>query len=109
MNLDEGTRKRSADPAGAERGTICRWLLPALLLCSAIPASAQFELGGSVFAGGGGHSESAGHCLRLDATLGEASVGTASGGAFTISAGYAARFDPANRDALFDTGFEDCL
>lgn len=85
---------------------LCAAITTAILI--ALPAFAQFQLDGAVLTGGGGHSESTGHCFRLDATLGEPSAGSSSGGAFALTAGHAARFDPGTRDLLFDTGFEAC-
>jgi hypothetical protein len=75
---------------------------------AAMPASAEFQVDASVVAGGGGHGESAGGCLRLDGTIGETLAGTVSGGAYAISAGHWAGFDTRSRDALFHAGFEEC-
>lgn len=75
---------------------------------AAMPASAEFQVDASVVAGGGGHGESAGGCLRLDGTIGEVLAGTVSGGAYAISAGHWAAFDTRSRDALFHAGFEEC-
>lgn len=97
-------------PAAPKRARTVRGLYAgiATALLIALPALAQFQLDGAVIVGGGGHSESPGHCLRLEATLGEPSVGTSSGGTFALTAGHVARFDPGTRDTLFDTGFEAC-
>jgi hypothetical protein len=80
----------------------------AILLITALPASAQIAMSGSVLAGGGGRSASPGNCLRIDATLGQALAGTLSGGVFAITGGYWAKVDGRSRDSLFNTGFEGC-
>lgn len=100
-----GTRNACPTRARGIRG-LCAAITTGILV--ALPALAQFQIDGVVLPGGGGHSESVGHCFRLDATLGEASAGTSSGGSFVLTAGHAARFDPGTRDVLFDTGFEVC-
>jgi hypothetical protein len=81
----------------------------AILLITSLPASAQLAMSAFAIAGGGGRSSSAGHCLRIEATLGQALAGTASAGAFTITSGYWAGIDSRSRDSLFNTGFEECL
>jgi hypothetical protein len=81
----------------------------AILLLATLPASAQIAISGSVLAGGGGRSESAGHCFRVDGTLGQPVAGAISAGTFAITAGYWARVDGQGRDSLFNTGFEECL
>jgi hypothetical protein len=75
---------------------------------AAMPASAEFQVDASVVAGGGGRSESVGGCRRLDGTIAETLAGAVSGGAYAISAGHWAGFDTRSRDALFNTGFEEC-
>lgn len=59
-----------------------------LLLLSAAPASAQVgpQLTQSVVAGGGGVSTAG--TVRLDGTVGQGSVGTSSGGTFSLEAGF---------------------
>lgn len=79
-----------------------------LVVLTALPASAQVSLSGSVIAGGGGHGESAGGCLVLAGTLGEPTAGATSGGVFALTSGYWAQIDPSGRDKLFHDGFEEC-
>jgi hypothetical protein len=78
-------------------------------LLAALPASAQIMMSGSVLAGGGGRSTSAGGCLQINATLGQPLAGAISGGTFAITTGYWAMVDSRSRDSLFNTGFEECL
>lgn len=74
-----------------------------------LPATAQITLGPDAIAGGGGRSASAGGCLVLDGTLGQAVAGSASAGNFAVTSGYWAGLDSSSRDSLFNTGFEGCL
>lgn len=57
---------------------------------------------------GGGSAESSGGCRRLDATFGEAVVGRASGGNFTVVAGFQAVVAGSARDSIFRNGFQGC-
>ena len=101
--LNEHTR---ADPWRRHPGHHGAILLG--LLVFAIPALAQITLDAQVVAGGGGTSTSAGGCIGLNATLGESVAGVASGGGFSVAAGYWARVQPGSRDSLFNSGFEGC-
>lgn len=89
--------------AGASR-------LRLVLLAGAVlagPTVAQ-QIGSHVIAAGGGTSHSAGGCRMLESTLGQPAVGTASGGGFTVQAGYWAGPGRQRRDSVFSAGFEEC-
>jgi hypothetical protein len=103
-------RSIEMNPAVPARTRVVRSLCAgiATIVLVTLPALAQFQINGAVIVGGGGRSESPGHCLRLEATIAEPSAGTSSGGTFALTAGHAAQFDPGTRDILFDSGFEAC-
>lgn len=71
------------------------------------PTVAQ-QISSHVIAAGGGTSRSAGGCRTLEGTLGQAAIGTASGGEFTVQAGYWAGPGRQRRDSVFSAGFEEC-
>jgi hypothetical protein len=81
-----------------------------LLLAAAVlagPALAQ-QISSHVIAAGGGTSRSAGGCRVLEGSLGQPVVGTASGGGFTLQAGYWAGPGRQRRDSVFSGDFEEC-
>lgn len=77
------------------------------LLVLAWPALAQ-QISSHVIAAGGGTSRSAGGCRVLEGTMGQAAVGTASGGEFSLHAGYWAGPGSQRRDSVFSGDFEEC-
>lgn len=83
-------------------------LIATLLGLSTFCASAQVLIDGHVIAGGGGTSRSAGGCLILDGTMGEPATGHASGGNFSIAAGFWASIGSGERETVFNSGFEGC-
>lgn len=80
-------------------------LLAAVLLAG--PALAQ-QISSHVIAAGGGTSRSPGGCRVLEGSLGQPAVGTASGGGFTLQAGYWAGPGSQRRDSVFSGDFEEC-
>jgi len=79
----------------------------ALVLVASANA-ADFAIEASVIAAGGGRSSSAGGCLKVDASIGQDTVGLSAGGSFSVRAG----FWPAiakRPDSLFNNGFQECL
>lgn len=87
------------------------WTMAGMIVLALIawPAMAQITPGPDAIAGGGGRSASAGGCLVLDGTLGQAVAGSASAGNFAVTSGYWAGHDSSSRDSLFNSGFEGCL
>jgi hypothetical protein len=73
----------------------------------AAPALAQ-QISSHVIAAGGGTSRSPGGCRVLEGGLGQPAIGTASGGAFTLQAGYWAGPGSQRRDSVFSGDFEEC-
>lgn len=71
------------------------------------PALAQ-QISSHVIASGGGTSRSAGGCRVLEGTMGQAVIGTTSGGAFSLRAGYWAGPGSQRRDSIFSGDFEEC-
>lgn len=82
-------------------------------------AIAAAVAGGAAYAGGlqivahaivpgGGNSASPGGCRRLEATFGEAVAGRASGGSYTVTAGFQANPSTHPRDSIFRNGFQEC-
>lgn len=57
---------------------------------------------------GGGRTESAGGCRRVEATFGEPAAGRSSGGAYAIIAGFQAGLAAGARDSIFHNGFQEC-
>lgn len=80
-------------------------LLAAVVLAG--PALAQ-QISSHVIAAGGGTSRSPGGCRVLEGSLGQPALGTASGGAFTLRAGYWAGPGSQRRDSVFSGDFEEC-
>ncbi len=80
-------------------------LLAAAVLAG--PALAQ-QISSHVIAAGGGTSRSPGGCRVLEGSLGQPAVGTASGGGFTLQAGYWAGPGRQRRDSVFSGDFEEC-
>lgn len=81
-----------------------------LLLASAVlagPVLAQ-QISSHVIAAGGGTSRSPGGCRVLEGSVGQPAVGTASGGVFTLRAGYWAGPGSQRRDSVFSGDFEGC-
>lgn len=81
-----------------------------LLLAAAVlagPALAQ-QISSHVIAAGGGTSRSPGGCRVLEGSLGQPAIGTASGGGFTLQAGYWAGPGSQRRDSVFSGDFEEC-
>lgn len=93
--IEQTQRRRAARPVAG--------LLLASLL--ALPAGSQ-TLTGSVIAGGGGRSASAGRCFRLDATVAQPLASVANGGTFTVTSGFLP--GRGDRDSVFSYGFEVC-
>lgn len=77
------------------------------LAALAWPSLAQ-QISSHVIASGGGTSRSPGGCRVLQGTMGQAAVGTASGGTFSLRAGYWAGPGSQRRDSLFSGDFEEC-
>lgn len=71
------------------------------------PALAQ-QISSHVIASGGGTSRSPGGCRVLEGSMGQAAVGTASGGSFSLRAGYWAGPGSQRRDSIFSGDFEEC-
>lgn len=89
---------------------ICARRLRPLLLAGAVlacPALAQ-QISSHVIAAGGGVSRSPGGCRVLEGSLGQPVIGTASGGAYTVQAGYWAGPGSQRRDSIFSGDFEEC-
>lgn len=92
-----------------------RWILR-IGVAAAIGAAMGWSLaqaGGlqvtaQVISSGGGSSESAGGCRRLEATLGEPVSGPSSGGPYTLVAGFQASISAGPRDSIFNDGFQEC-
>jgi len=81
-----------------------------VLLATAVlaaPALAQ-QISSHVIAAGGGTSRSPGGCRVLEGSLGQPAIGNASGGAFTLQAGYWAGPGRQRRDSVFSGDFEEC-
>lgn len=78
-----------------------------VLAVLAWPALAQ-QISSHVIASGGGTSRSAGGCRVLEGTMGQAALGSASGGAFSLRAGYWAGPGSQRRDSIFSGDFEEC-
>ena len=84
-------------------------------LCSLAAAAAQhadaptgggFQLARQVIAGGG-ITRASSTCFDIRSTVAEAVVGSAQGGAFSLTAGFLAD-DGAISESLFRSGFESC-
>lgn len=90
------------------RGSVLRprLLLLALALLAG-PTLAQ-QISSHLIASGGGVSRSPGGCRVLEGSLGQPALGTSSGGAFTVRAGYWAGPGSQRRDRVFSAGFEGC-
>lgn len=71
------------------------------------PALAQ-QITSHLIAAGGGTSRSPGGCRVLDGSVGQPAVGAASGGVFTLRAGYWAGPGSQRRDSVFSGDFEEC-
>jgi hypothetical protein len=84
----------------------CRLALLAAAVLAA-PAPAQ-QISSHVIASGGGASASPGGCLLLEGSMGQPAVGTASGGVYTVRAGYWAGPGSQRRDSIFSGDFEEC-
>lgn len=84
----------------------CRFAVLAFAVL-AWPALAQ-QITSHVIASGGGTSRSAGGCRVLEGSMGQAAVGTASGGVFSLRAGYWAGPGSQRRDSIFSGDFEEC-
>ena len=82
------------------------FLLLALAVLAA-PALAQ-QISSHLIAAGGGVSRSPGGCRVLEGSIGEPAAGAASGGGFTLQAGYWAGPGSQQRDSVFSAGFEEC-
>lgn len=100
--------RRTPVPGIAARLARRAAVVASMSLLATLPASAQFAIEHGVIAGGGATSASAGGCLSLDGTLGQALAGTMSGGTYAITSGYWTHIDMRSRDALFHSGFEAC-
>lgn len=85
------------------RGCLAAFALAIL----AWPSLAQ-QISSHVIAAGGGSSRSPGGCRVLEGTMGQAVVGTSSGGAFSVRAGYWAGPGSQRRDSIFSGDFEEC-
>lgn len=83
-----------------------RFILLALAVLAA-PALAQ-QISSHLIAAGGGASRSPGGCRKLESSIGQPAVGVASGGGFTLRAGYWAGPGSQRRDSVFSAGFEEC-
>ncbi len=102
-------------PLPSDRRTAGRSRLRRLALCAgvalALVATAQaadFAIEASLVAGGGGHSRSPGGCLAIDASIGQHTVGEATGGAFSVRAGFWPALADRPTDSLFHNAFEEC-
>lgn len=84
-------------------------VLATLLLSGAgwVIAGGGFVLADGRVIAGGGVAESAGGCLQLHGSLGQDTLGQASGGAFSVRSGFWAV--APRSDALFHHGFQECL
>ena len=85
---------------------VVRSVLAAGVLLLATDAGSQQITAQEIVSGGA--SRSAGGCLALRATLGEAVVGRASGGDYAVTAGFIAATAATPRDAIFHDGFQEC-
>lgn len=83
-----------------------RFLLLALAVLAA-PVLAQ-QISSHLIAAGGGISRSPGGCRVLEGSIGQPAAGTASGGEFTLRAGYWVGPGSQRRDSVFSAGFEEC-
>ncbi|MGE4072924.1 MAG: hypothetical protein AB7E72_17290 [Lysobacterales bacterium] len=102
------SRRGGVQAARSSAGWRRLTMLLILLLALALPVMAQVSLSGQVIASGGGHAESAGRCLELDGTFGEAVAGSASGGSFTLLSGFRTGDSVGSSDSIFRQGFEEC-
>ncbi|TDR38898.1 hypothetical protein DFR29_11841 [Tahibacter aquaticus] len=81
------------------------FLLAGTALCGT--ALAQ-QVTSHLIAAGGGTSRSPGGCRVLEGSVGQPALGAASGGAFTLRAGYWAGPGSQRRDSVFSGDFEEC-
>lgn len=98
----KGRRKRH------DRGGPSRWVLAACVQLLAAEAGSQ-QITAQATVSGGGIARSAGGCLALRSTFGEAVAGRASGGGYTVTAGFTAATAATPRDAIFHDGFQECM
>jgi hypothetical protein len=80
----------------------------AALALAATANAAEFAIEASVIAAGGGHSSSAGGCLAVDASFGQATVGLSEGGSFSMRSGFWPAVGDGQTDSLFNNGFQEC-
>ena len=88
-------------------------LLAALLATGALADAAAQSSGGAfrvdpAAIAGGGVSAARSACFKLSGTLGQAPLGSSSGGAFVVSSGFWVVPGPARPDDIFQDQFEEC-
>ncbi|HEX6833240.1 MAG TPA: hypothetical protein VF132_06880 [Rudaea sp.] len=90
------------------RTTRARWLACTAGLCLAFAANADVDLTSSVITAGSTTAKSPGGCFRLVSTIGQGagSGAAASGGIYTLQAGFLA--GRGDTDTIFHHGFEVC-
>lgn len=91
------------------RGTGVRTVV--LMMAITAPAWLQagtWSLDDARIVAGGGISASAGGCLSVSATLGQDTLGSSTGGDYSLSAGLWPGSADQRTDALFHHGFEEC-
>lgn len=103
---------RSVSKRGRAEGRDLAWsmarpVLAAAALLLAAEAGGQ-QITAQAIVSGGGVSRSAGGCLALRSTLGEAIAGRASGGDYVVTAGFTAATAATPPDAIFHDGFQEC-
>jgi hypothetical protein len=96
------------DRPGASRIRRRALLAGAALVLGATASAAEFAIEASVISAGGGHSQSTGGCLAIDASIGQDTAGTSGGGAFAMRSGFWAALADRPTDSLFNDGFQEC-
>jgi len=71
--------------------------------------AAGFALEASLISAGVPHSQSAGNCLAVDASIGQFNAGQSAGGPFSMRAGFWPAISNRRSDELFHNGFQECL
>jgi len=99
----------SESRAGRRRpaAALVRSVLAVGVLLLAAEAGSQ-QITAQAIVSGGGIARSAGGCLALRSTFGEAVAGRASGGDYAVTAGFTAATADMPRDAIFHDGFQEC-
>lgn len=100
--------RRPASPRTRPASRRLRLLILSGLGLATLAQAGGFAIDDAVIASGGGRSASTGGCLAVLGTIGQDTVGTASGAGYTVRSGFWA--GAAGRsDALFNHGFQECL